>query len=76
MQYHAHFQNYNGVQVYVWLLALFTWTWLTKPFLNVQDILHLDEAAIRDQIGIKNSAHRSKIVSSLVLLKAKTNISN
>lgn len=33
----------------------------------------MDEGTIRDEIGIKNSAHRSKIVSSLVLLKAKNN---
>lgn len=38
-----------------------------------QDILHLDETAIKN-IGIKNSAHRAKIVSSLVLLKAKRSL--
>ena len=43
--------------------------------INEQEILHLDEAAIKDEIGIKNSAHRAKIVSSLVLLRAKSNLS-
>lgn len=31
----------------------------------------MDESAIRDEIGIKNSADRAKIVGSLVLLRAK-----
>ncbi|XP_032779198.2 breast cancer anti-estrogen resistance protein 3 homolog [Daphnia magna] len=41
---------------------------------GVQDILHLDETAIVNQIGIKNSAHRARIVSSLVSLRAKLNL--
>ncbi len=31
----------------------------------------MDESAIRDEIGIKNSADRAKIIGSLVLLRAK-----
>jgi hypothetical protein len=34
----------------------------------------MDESAIMNQIGIKNSSHRAKIVSSLVLLRAKHNL--
>ena len=34
----------------------------------------MDESAIKDQIGIRSSAHRAKIVSSLVLLRAKHNL--
>ncbi|XP_046643911.1 breast cancer anti-estrogen resistance protein 3 homolog isoform X1 [Daphnia pulicaria] len=59
-----------------WLnsLNLLQYQHLFEGYHGVQDILHLDESAIMNQIGIKNSAHRAKIVSSLVLLRAKHNL--
>ena len=36
----------------------------------LQDILHLTESNIKD-MGVKNSAHRAKISSSLVILREK-----
>ncbi|CRK86454.1 CLUMA_CG000245, isoform A [Clunio marinus] len=39
-----------------------------QKFFGVEDLIELSESDIKD-LGIKNSAHRARIVSSLVALK-------
>lgn len=41
-----------------------------KDYTGVEDILHLTEANIKD-MGVKNSSHRARIMSSLTALKEK-----
>ena len=41
-----------------------------QKFLGVEEMINLSESDIKD-LGVKNSAHRARIVSSLVALKGK-----
>lgn len=41
-----------------------------RKFLGVEELINLSESDIKD-LGVKNSSHRARIVSSLVALKGK-----
>lgn len=43
-----------------------------KEYTGVEDLLDLDEREIK-KMGVKNSAHRARIISSLMALKDKYN---
>lgn len=41
-----------------------------KKFVGVEELINFDESDIK-QLGVKNSAHRARMVSSLVALKGE-----
>lgn len=41
-----------------------------KTYLGVEDLICFSESDIKD-LGVKNSAHRARMISSLVALKGK-----
>lgn len=45
-----------------------------QRFFGVEDLINLSESDIKD-LGIKNSSHRARIVSSLVALRGKKRVS-
>lgn len=52
------------------ILILYVRTESFAKFLGVEELMYFDEADIK-QLGIRNSAHRARIVSSLVALRDK-----
>lgn len=46
-----------------------------RKYFGVEEMIALNEGDIRD-LGVKNSAHRARIISSLVALKGEFNFSN
>lgn len=66
-QYSSVFDKFNGVEVSgnskgARALRIF----------GLQDLLGFSESEIKD-MGVKNSAHRARIISSLVVLRKKYN---
>lgn len=59
----------SGLQQFL-LCVLFHRTESFSKFLGVEELMYFDEADIK-QLGIRNSAHRARIVSSLVALRDK-----
>ncbi|XP_049816604.1 breast cancer anti-estrogen resistance protein 3 homolog [Schistocerca nitens] len=58
------------VRTWIEVLELTQYAALFEKFDGVEDLLTFSEEDIRD-LGVKNSAHRARIVSSLVALRAK-----
>ncbi|XP_062593901.1 breast cancer anti-estrogen resistance protein 3 homolog isoform X2 [Saccostrea cucullata] len=63
---------HKHIPIETWLeaLGLREYEEIFTGFSGVEDLLNLTEADVRD-LGLKNSAHRAKIVSSLRILKEK-----
>lgn len=70
-------QQYEGKNIRMSNSSKFrSFSFLSNPtesfakFLGVEELMYFDEADIK-QLGIRNSAHRARIVSSLVALRDK-----